>query len=771
MKSIKVVNARENNLKNITVSFPYYQLTVVSGCSGSGKSSLVYDTIFAESQRQLYENFIDNTFGLKMMKRPDVDSIEKLCPAVSVAQNSYNFNPNSTVGTYTDLSDELRSIFSFIVNQENGTAFKPRDFSFSQSKYLCKKCGGTGRIWKLSIDKIIPDPTQTLRSGGILYFSGTQASYEMRRLAQICERHGIDMDTRICDLSADQYDILIKYGDNEKYTVKYERGAKKNCQKTGFFHGVLPELGEEYKQIKTPMIFQQLVRYMDEFSCDLCDGMKLGRDILDYRICGYNISEAENLEIGDLKQWCEQLSKKCSKKSAKGLESTIKHFIEEISSISSLNLDYLTLSRPIPSLSGGEFQRLRLAKQLCGSMVEVLYILDEPCKGLHFLDIDKIIDISRKLVDKGNTVIAIEHNKQYISAADNIVLIGPGSGPAGGEIVQSESQGDVPIDKHSVRHPSDAMTFNGINANTINNQDCLIPLGAITFITGVSGSGKSTLAEDVIFSSLSRKQPVHCKRISAPRSYKVHFVDQQPIGKTSRSSVISYLKISNEIRKIFADIPPKRAKITPSHFSTNCSGGRCEKCSGSGIISLDSKVMPDAYIKCDECNGKRFKPEILEIKYKGYSIFDVFEMNVTNAIQVFDDSPKIKAMLQCMIDIGIGYLKLGQLSMSLSGGEAQRIKLAKVLGEETHKNSIIILDEPTSGLGSNDIHKIGTVIERLADQGNTIIIIDHNVEFINAHCDYCIDFGVLGGKNGGKIVDQGFFDDIVSRKKASIFSR
>ena len=323
-------------------------------------------------------------------------------------------------------------------------------------------------------------------------------------------------------------------------------------------------------------------------------------------------------------------------------------------------------------------------------MVEVLYILDEPCKGLHFLDIDNIIDISRKLVDKGNTVIAIEHNKQYISAADNIVIIGPGSGPAGGEIVQSEPQGDVPIDKHSVRHPSDAMTFNGINANTINNQDCLIPLGAITFITGVSGSGKSTLAEDVIFSSLSRKQPVHCKRISAPRSYKVHFVDQQPIGKTSRSSVISYLKISNEIRKIFADIPPKRAKITPSHFSTNCSGGRCEKCSGSGIISLDSKVMPDAYIKCDECNGKRFKPEILEIKYKGYSIFDVLEMNVTNAIQVFDDSPKIKAMLQCMIDIGIGYLKLGQLSMNLSGGEAQRIKLAKVLGEETQKNSIII---------------------------------------------------------------------------------
>lgn len=453
-----------------------------------------------------------------MMKRPDLDSIEKLCQAVSVAQNSYNFNPNSTVGTYTDLSDELRSIFSFTVNQENGTAFKPRDFSFSQSKYLCKKCGGTGRIWKLSIDKIIPDPTQTLRSGGILYFSGTQASYEMRRLAQICERHSIDMDTRICNLSADQYDILIKYGDDEKYTVKYERGAKKNCQKTGYFHGVMPELGEEYKRIKTPMIFQQLVRYMDEFSCDSCDGMKLGRDILDYKICGYNISEAENLEIVDLKQWCEHLSKKYSKKSVKGLESTIKHFIEEISSISSLNLDYLTLSRPIPSLSGGEFQRLRLAKQLCGSMVEVLYILDEPCKGLHFLDIDKIIDISRKLVDKGNTVIAIEHNKQYISAADNIVLMGPGSGHVGGEIVQSEFQSDESIDSHSVRHPSDVMTFNGINANTINNQDCSIPLGAITFITGVTGSGKSTLAEEVIFSSLSRKQPVHCKRISAPRS-------------------------------------------------------------------------------------------------------------------------------------------------------------------------------------------------------------------------------------------------------------
>ena len=275
----------------------------------------------------------------------------------------------------------------------------------------------------------------------------------------------------------------------------------------------------------------------------------------------------------------------------------------------------------------------------------------------------------------------------------------------------------------------------------------------------------------MIYRSLYRKEPVNCKKIQVPKSCKVYFVNQQPIGKTSRSSVISYLKISDEIRKLFAEAAPKGKKIKPSFFSTNCKGGRCEKCGGSGVISLDSQVMPDAFIVCDECNGKRFKQEILDVKYKGYSINDVLEMTVYDALRLFEDNRKISSMLQCIIDIGIGYLKLGQLSMNLSGGESQRIKLAKVLGEESQKNSVLILDEPTSGLGKSDIRKLGSVIERLADQGDTIIIIDHNLDFINAYADYCVDFGTKGGRHGGKIIDQGFIDEINVRKKASLFAK
>lgn len=771
MKTIKVINAREHNLKNVIIEFPYYRLNVVTGCSGSGKSSLVYDTIFAESQRQLYENFIDNTFGLKVMKKPDVDAIERLCPAISVAQNSYNFNPNSTVGTYTDLSEELRTVFAVLVNHEYGTNYKPRDFANGQSRYLCKKCGGTGKVWKLSIEKIIPDPTLTLREGGITYFKGAQKSYEMQRLSMICDRHGIDMDKRVCDLTESQYNLLINDGDGEKYTVRFERGSRKNCQKTGVFNGVLNELGEEYKRIKTPMIFHQLSRYLDEYTCESCGGLKLGDEILAYRICGYNISEVENLEFGDLIGWCNVVEGTYTENVAKSLKALLNHIVKTSESVKSLNLEYLSLSRSIPTLSGGEFQRLRLAKQLCGSMTEILYILDEPCKGLHFLDVSGIAKITRLLVDKGNTVIAIEHNAEYISLADNIVYMGPGSGPDGGSIVSVDSiPEEIVLCGHNERHPSETMSFEGISVNNIQDQSCKIPIGAITFITGVSGSGKSTLAEDVIYRSLLRKQAVNCKTIKIPRFYKAHYVNQQPIGKTSRSSVISYLKISDEIRKLFANAAPNSKKIKASYFSTNCVGGRCEKCGGSGIISLSSNVMPDAYVVCDECNGKRFKQEILDIKYKGHSISDVLEMTVKDARDMFEDNKKISAMLQCMIDIGIGYLKLGQLSMNLSGGESQRIKLAKVLGEESQKNNILILDEPTSGLGKGDIQKIGNVIERLANQGNTIIIIDHNLEFINAFGDYCVDFGTNGGSKGGIIVDQGFLKDINLRKKASLFA-
>ncbi len=774
-KSIIVKNARQNNLKNISLSIPFYKLNVVTGNSGSGKSSLVYDTLYAESQRLMFESLIDNTFGLKMMDKPEVDSIENLCPAISISQQSYNFNPNSTVGSFTEIYNSLRTIFSVVSSDEKHHLYVSRDFSQMQSKYRCEKCKGTGKSLFLSIDKIIPDRSVSLEKGGILFFSGTKNSFEMQLLHQICDRHGIDCSSSIKDLPQNKLDILLNGACDDKYIVKFERGSKKNCQKTLAFTGVIGELGKDFKKFNSPMIQKQLAKYTDEGVCDCCNGTGFVQDILDCRICGMNFSDMSEIEVNEIIDWCNKvLEKYINKEYYNILLGQIGYIKNIIDTMEKLDIEYLSLNRTIPSLSGGEFQRLRLSKQIAGSLSEILYILDEPCKGLHRIDIEKIKNVSNTLIKKGNTVLAIEHNLDYIRSADNIITIGPGSGPDGGEICENKDyskETKIAYPNINRRMTNMYYSFENIKVNNIDGESCALPIGAITFITGVSGSGKSTLAYDVIYNSLKCGYEKNCSNMTVPEKYgKVYYVDQKPIGKNARSTVISYLNINDEIRKVYSNISVNKKKYKSSYFSTNCKGGRCEKCAGSGAIAIANNYFPDSYIVCDECDGKKFKPFILEVKYKGKNITDVLDMNVIQAMYLFEDNSKIYSMLQCINEIGLGYLKLGQMSKNLSGGETQRIKLAKALGEENNKNrNIYILDEPTSGLSDDDSLKIQNIIQKLADDNNTIIIIEHNIKFIAENADYIIDFGFYGGKKGGRILDSGHIYDVYKRKKASIW--
>ena len=771
MKEIIIRNATENNLKGIDVEIPYYKMTVVTGNSGSGKSSLVYDTIYAESQRLMSESLIENTFGMKLLDKPHVGSIENLCPAISICQNSYNFNPNSTVGSYTDIADNIRRIFAIVGRISTGILFVARDFSSLQSKFRCPICEGTGKRLYISDDKIIPDGRIRLSEGGITYFSGSKNSYEMRLLAMICERHGIDIDSKVNDLSSDKLSVFLN-GDGEKYAVKFERGSKKNCQHTIIFNGVRGILGEQYKKIHSPMIQKQLSKYLDEGVCDTCHGRQFLDTVLDIKVCDTNVNEVFEMELSSLLNWCEKVDNNYKKgEEYCAIYDLLQSVRKDIYAIEALDIGYLTLLRSIPTLSGGEYQRLRLARQVSGALAEILYILDEPCKGLHRLDVWKIEKVIKNLIKKGNTVLSIEHNQHFIKQADNVITIGPGSGPNGGKIVPNEKIAEYKIEiKKKIRRSKDYLSFEGINKNNIHNEKCKIPLGSITCITGVSGSGKSTLAHDIIYESLSHGRSIGCKKNDFPSGRgKIYYVRQSPIGKNARSSVISYLKIYDEIRNIFSNVKVKNKKYKSSFFSTNVSGGRCEKCLGSGKIQIDSKFFSDTFIKCEECNGTGFMPEILEVRYNGKNIHDVLEMSVADALEFFIDNKKIKTMLSCLTQLGLDYIKLGQLSKDLSGGESQRLKLAKALGEDTGKNNIYILDEPTSGLSEHDIDNISNVIDNIVLENGTVIIIDHNPTFISKNADYIIDFGFVGGKEGGKILDQGYIDEIFQRGKASIW--
>lgn len=766
MEKIIIKNAYENNLKHIDLEIPLNAFTCVTGCSGCGKSSLVFDTIYAESQRGFLEGMTGNLYGQKLMNKPKVDLIENLRPALNISQNYYNVNPRSTVGTITEISYYLRSLFSIINNVPENI------FSSNNPKSFCPNCYGLGIETIVSEDLLIPDREKRLIDGAILFFKGPADSKEENTLKALCELYGIDIHKKISDLTKEELNLLLYSNEKVKYKLSYREGKRKK-QHYIYLQGAIATINEKLKSmdISSSTMFS---KYMEDVTCHVCNGSKLAPSILLYKVDGLSYDEVERLELNDLFNWLINFDYHKIDQSKNALVSQlIEGMTHKIKSLISLNVGYLSLNRTIPTLSGGERQRVRIANQLNCSLKGITYILDEPCKGLHYRDIGSVIDSTRDLINKGNTVIAIEHNKQFISSADNLIELGPVGGPEGGYLIYSgkntrKNEYNISF-KPQIEH-SKFFELKNICFRNIKKQGVKIPIGGITCITGVSGSGKSSLAS-VVSKCFSRKNNTYCEEFIGASSIKrILEVNQSPIGKTPRSTVVSYLEIFDEIRNIFAQTPTaKKLKCTATMFSMNVKGGRCECCQGTGLQKIELNYLPNSYILCPECGGKRYSDKILSVKYRNKNIQEVLDSPIFDIIEIFSENKKIHSVLTSMIELGLGYLKLGQMSMNLSGGEAQRIKLAKALGVSSSGNNLYVLDEPTSGLNDLDIARFEAILKKLQNNNETIIIIEHNVEFIARMSDWLIDFGLHGGHAGGNIIAQGYPREVFNNKESSLY--
>lgn len=772
MEKIIIKDAYENNLKHINVDIPLNSFNCVTGCSGCGKSSLVFDTIYAESQRGLLEGISGNIYGQKLMNKPKVGVIENLRPALNISQNYYNVNPRSTIGTTTEISYYLRTLFSLVNSSEKNNVAENL-FSSNNPKSCCPNCSGLGVEMQVSLDLLIPDKEKTLLEGGILFFKGKKDGKEQKILESLCNNYGIDITKKITQLSENELDILLYSNDKVKERISYKEGKRKKTHFV-FLKGAITSINEKLESSSNALESVAYSKYMEERKCHVCNGDKLKKEILDYKVNGLNYSQLENLELVELYSFFNDFNFDDILDTKIDLVTNLIDSIKQkIKPLLELNVGYLSLSRTIPSLSGGERQRIRLATQLTCSLHGLIYILDEPCKGLHYQDVTNIINATKNLINRGNTVISIEHNTRYIESADNVIELGPVGGPNGGYLIDKGSN-SWKLQKST--HFKERIDYKkyveliNINFRNIYNQNVRFPINGITSITGVSGSGKSTLAH-VISGNVSRKYNYCCSSTNNISSLKkVVYVNQAPIGKTPRSTIVSYLGIFDEIRAIFANVPEaKKKKIKSSFFSMNVKGGRCECCQGTGLKKIELNYLPSSYIKCPECDGKRFNEDILSIKYNDCSILDVLDMPIIDIIDVFKDNKKVYSVLTSMIQLDLGYLKLGQMSMNISGGEAQRIKLAKALGMPSNGNNLYILDEPTTGLNDADIKKFVMFLEKLQANKETVIIIEHNVDFIAEVSDYIIDFGVFGGNKGGKIVSEGYPKDVFRNKESSLF--
>ena len=771
-ESIIVCNANENNLKNISVEIPLDAFTCVTGPSGCGKSSLVYDTIYAESQRNFLESMSGNMYGQKLMDKPKVDDIRNLRPALNVSQNYYNVNPRSTIGTATDISYYLRTIFALVATELKGMNVDTNFFSSNNPSSCCKKCKGLGEEYVLSEEMLMPDKTRTLANGGILYFKGTKTSMEYKLLEAECEYFGIDINKRVLDLTKKEKEQLLYREDDLEFSLKFKTPKGRYKQKTILRKGVVIEINEAIEDIETPSTFASISKYLTKVKCSCCNGTKLNKNVLDVKVADKNIAEVESMSFDNLLIWLNEIENKAKVlASAEQLKQLIYDVKRRVQCIIDLKLDYLTLGRSIPSLSGGEVQRVRLANQLSCSLSGIVYILDEPCKGLHYRNINSIIRASKSLISKGNTVIAIEHNKQYICEADKIIELGPVGGPNGGYIISEEASHHkfmYDVQFKGVESAKEYISLQGINYHNLKDVDVSIPCGKITCISGVSGSGKSSLTT-VIGECCKKQGAFNCSKVSnISKLNKVLYVNQQPIGKTPRSTVVSYLGIYDTIRELFAGtVEAKKLGLAASDFSMNVEGGRCEYCQGTGKKKIELSYMPDSYIECPECHGKRFHEDVLSVKYKDVNINEILNNPINKIIDLFEDVNSVKNILQCMLDIGMGYISLGQMSMNLSGGEAQRIKLAKCLGAKSNGKNLYILDEPTSGLNEKDIRLLEDILFRLSGLNETILIIEHNIEFIAKVADYLVDLGTIAGDKGGVTLLQGTPSEVIDDDNSS----
>ena len=659
----------------------------------------------------------------------------------------------------------------------------PRMFSFNSPFGMCPTCNGIGYYKKVDKELVIPNPSLSINEGGIAPFNtANESTYYYQIFKTLAEDNGFNMDTPLKDAPKKFMDELL-YGTNRIISFQFQSHYNGLRNYKGSFEGVIPNLERRYKETNSDYMRDRIDDYMAEIACPSCKGNRLKDEVLAVKINGLNIADVTNLSISKAIEFFENL--KLNERQQLIGHQVLKEIKERLKFLQDVGLEYLTLSRSAGTLSGGESQRIRLATQIGSSLVGVIYVLDEPSIGLHQRDNEKLLKTLRNLTDLGNTLIVVEHDEDTMYSADHIVDIGPGAGVHGGYIVAEGTVEEIKANPKSItgqylsgkktieipkvrRKPNGKwIEVKGACENNLKNIDVKLPLGMFICVTGVSGSGKSTLVNEILYKSLAQKlngakiKPGKHKDIKGLENLdKVINIDQSPIGRTPRSNPATYTGVFDYIRDVFAMTPEAKMRgYNKGRFSFNVKGGRCEACNGDGILKVEMHFLPDVYVPCEVCKGKRYNRETLQVKYKGKTISDVLDMTVEEALEFFENIPRIKRKLQTLFDVGLGYIKLGQPSTELSGGEAQRVKLATELSKRSTGKTIYILDEPTTGLHMADIHKLIKVLEQLVEGGNTVLVIEHNLDVIKT-ADYIIDLGPEGGDKGGTIVTTGTPEEV-----------
>jgi len=662
----------------------------------------------------------------------------------------------------------------------------PRMFSFNNPYGACPSCGGLGSKMYFDPDLIVPNRNLSLREGAILPWANRKSIYYHQMLDALSRYYQFDIYTPFKDLPTHIQQVLLNGSGDEKIDFYYDDGTRRFSHQREFM-GVIPNLERRYKETDSSSIHQEIERYMNTSTCPDCSGSRLRTESLFIKIGNKSIHDITKLSIKEALSFFHHL--KLSERDKKIAQRILKEIIERLKFLTHVGVDYLTLDRASTTLSGGEGQRIRLATQIGSSLVGVLYILDEPSVGLHQRDNIRLLETLKKLRDIGNTVLVVEHDEQTILSSDHVIDMGPGAGLAGGKIVFSGTPQqilksndsltgkylthrlEIPV-PHKRRKPGPRfLTIKGASENNLREITVNIPLGLFTCVTGVSGSGKSTLVIDTLYRSLAQRLYRSKERAGKVEEIegldyidKVIDIDQTPIGRTPRSNPATYTGAFTHIRDLFARLPESKIRgYKPGRYSFNVKGGRCEACSGDGVIKIEMHFLPDVYVTCEVCKGKRYNRETLEIQYKGKNIAEVLDMTVNQAFSFLENIPPIRAKLQTLIDVGLGYIELGQPATTLSGGEAQRIKLSKELSKRSTGRTLYILDEPTTGLHFADIQKLLDVLNRLTDIGNTVIVIEHNMEVIKT-ADYIIDLGPEGGDKGGEVVALGTPEEVADIK-------
>ena len=872
---ILITGARVHNLKNVDVQIPRDKLVVITGLSGSGKSSLAFDTIFAEGQRRYMETFSSYARGyIGTMQRPDVDKITGLSPVISIDQKTTSRNPRSTVGTVTEVYDFLRLLFaraadaySYVsgekmvqytddqiidlilreyagqkvlvlapmVNNRKGH-YKELFDTIRRKGYLHVRVDGEvqeitpgmklDRYKNHTIEVVVDrlklkgeneedlkrlratvDKAMTQGDGVMALTLPNPSSKGENTPPSKGEREGVRYFSRhlMCPSTG------MSYAEPAPHTFSFNspQGWCPTCRGLGKVKSGLETRESDNGELDNILRdddnwYTRMLEYVQQpedekeekeevwCECPTCKGQRLNREALSFRIAEKNIAELSAMDITDLRAWLMNVPAKLSNKQRAIAEPIIKEITSRLGFMLSVGLSYLSLSRSSDSLSGGENQRIRLATQVGSKLVNVLYILDEPSIGLHQRDNQRLIDSLKQLRDMGNSVIVVEHDEDMMRQADYIIDIGPKAGRLGGHIVFSGTPAELrKADTLTAKYlrgelsatlesrvesrasSPDYLTLRGCRGNNLKNVDVSFPLGQMIAVTGVSGSGKSTLINQTLYPILSQhfyrslRKPLAYDSIEGLEHIdKVIAVDQSPIGRTPRSNPATYTGVFTDIRTLFAQLPESKIRSWKAgRFSFNNSGGRCEECSGNGYKTIQMHFLPNVYVPCEVCGGQRYNRETLEARFKGKSIADVLDMTINQAVEFFDSQPYILKKIKTLQDVGLGYIKLGQSSTTLSGGESQRVKLATELARPGTGKTLYILDEPTTGLHFEDVRVLMGVLRRLVDKGNTVIIIEHNPDVIRS-CDYLIDMGPDGGRDGGTVVATGTIDDIRNNPKS-----